>query len=167
MLGQQLVVGVAHRVDAQVGGQLAQLTVGVAGAGQAVHPVVGQDELQGELPGVAYPLGVGLDLHALAHRVDAGGHQAPGPLDLHHADAAGADLVDVLEEAQGGDVDARGTGGLQHCGTLGNGDGDVVDRQMLPFSVPCSSLLPYCLEMASKRQLLHAHAALDALVAGR
>ena len=143
--GQQLVVGIAHRVDPQVGGQLAQLTLGVAGAGQAVHPVVGEDELQGQLPGVAHPAGVGIDLHALAHGVDAGGHQALGPLDLHHADAAGADLVDVLEEAQGGDVEARRAGGLQHCGALGNGDGDVVDRQIYHFLFHVRHSFPHCL----------------------
>ena len=138
-LGVQVVVGVAHRVDAQLAGQLEQLAVGVAGAGQAVHPVVGQDELQGELAGLAHPLGVGVHLHALADRVDAGGHQALGPLHLHHADAAGADLVDVLEKAQGRDVEARGAGRLQHRGPGGNGDGDVVDAQryhLLSMSVP-------------------------------
>ena len=35
------VVGVAHRVDLEVRRQIPQLTVGVAGAGEAVHPVVG------------------------------------------------------------------------------------------------------------------------------
>ncbi len=136
-LGQELVVGVAHRVDAQIPGQVLELALAAAGAGEAVHPVVGEDELQGQAAGLADLLGVGKDLHALADRVDAGGHQAPGPLDLHHADAAGADLVDVLEIAEGGDVDAGGPGGLQHRGALGHRDRDAVDLKIDHFLFPC------------------------------
>ena len=44
-------------------------------------------------------------------------------------DAAGADLVDVLQVAQGGNIQARGTGGLQNGGALRHGDGSVVDGQ--------------------------------------
>ena len=143
-LGGHVVVGVPHRVDAQVAGQLEQLAVAVAGAGEAVHPVVGEDQLQGELAGLAYPLRVGVDLHPLGHGVDAGGHQALGSLHLHHADAAGADLVDVLQETQRRDVEARGAGRLQHRGALGNGDGDVVDAQRYHLFVHVRSL-PYCL----------------------
>ena len=143
-LRRELVVGVAHGVDAQLGGQLTQLAVSVPGAGQAVHPVVGQNQLQGELAGMAHLLGVGVDLHALADRVHAGGHQAFGPLHLHHADAAGADLVDVLQETQRRDIEARGAGRLQHRGALGNGDGDVVDAQRYHLFVHVRSL-PYCL----------------------
>ena len=151
--GQQLIVGVAHRINAQVSGQLTQLALGIAGAGQAVHAVVGQDQFQGELPGVADLGGVGTYHHALAHRVDAGGHQAPGALHLHHADAAGTDLVDVLQKAQGGDLDTCIPCGLQHRGPGRDGDRDVVDCQVDHFLFHVRHALPQCLLTASKRQL--------------
>ena len=151
-LGTETVVGVAHRVDTQVGGQLPQFTVGVAGTGEAVHPMVGEDELQGELPGVADLGSVGKDLHPLADRIDAGGHQAPGPFYLHHAHPAGSDLIDPFQEAQGRDLDARRAGGLQDGSALGDGNGDIVDGEIDHFLFHIV-LPPYLFSMASKWQL--------------
>lgn len=66
---------------------------------------------------------------ALGYLGIAGGHQALFSLYLHHTDAAGADLVDILQVAQGGYIQTRGAGGLQNGGALRHGDGSVVDGQ--------------------------------------
>ena len=65
------------RVDQQVeaAAQVLQITVAVAGAGQAVLLVVGQDQLQDADLGVVDLLGLGPDLHALPHLGGAGGQQ--------------------------------------------------------------------------------------------
>ena len=115
-------------VNAEVLAQLLQLAVAAADAGKALLLVGGKDQLQVDLAGGEHPLGVGQHLHPLGHRVDAGGHQVLHPLDLHHADAAGADLVDVLQEAEGGDVDGQLPGRLQDGGPLGHRHRETVDR---------------------------------------
>ena len=116
MLGLQFVVRHSGTVvDAQLRGQLpAARSCGVAGAGQAVHPVVGEDQLQGHLPGLANLAGCWS--RPPCPRSPGRRRRPPGSgaLDLHHADTAGADLVDVLQVAQGGDLDAGRAGGLQH-----------------------------------------------------
>ena len=56
--------------------------------------------------------------HVLGHPVVAGGREAVGPLDLDHAHAAGADLVDAPQVAQRRYADAVGAGGLQDGGPL-------------------------------------------------
>ena len=82
--------------DAQIVGDGLQLAVAAAHAGGTLAVVLGQDELHVDAPGGAHPGGVGVDHHALLHRVVAGGHHGPLALHLHAAHAAGGDLVDAL-----------------------------------------------------------------------
>ena len=74
-----------------------------------VH-VLGQDQLHVGLAGQADPLGVGADHHTGLHLGVAGGGQLVHALDLHGAHAAGGDLVDLPEIAEGGDMDVHGLG---------------------------------------------------------
>ena len=75
--------------------------------------VGGEDQLQGQSCGTCSTLAVLVKTSMPSlDRVDTGGDQASGALDLHHADTAGADLVDILQIAQGGDLDARQSGPL-------------------------------------------------------
>ena len=92
-------------VDAEIMGQILQFAGAAAAAGQALHPVVGEQQLQGHLPGVPDFLGIGPDLHSLIDGIHAGGDEALGTLDLHHADPAGADLIEILQITQRGDLD--------------------------------------------------------------
>jgi len=124
----------ADLVDSQLVAQALQLAVLVALAGQALAVVVGQDQLDVGLDGLAHLGGVGPDVHALGHLQGAGGgqvaHRRPLDVGLDHAHAAGADLVDVLQEAQAGDLDPRLAGG-QHGGVVvGNTDFNPVDRDV-------------------------------------
>ena len=89
----------AFFVHLVVKGQLLQLTVVAADAGQAALAVAREDQLDGRLAGGADLGGIGKDLHALLDRVDAAGDQAFMALDLHDAHPAGADAVDILEIA--------------------------------------------------------------------
>ena len=57
--------------------------------------------------------GVGGDLHALIDGGDAGGQQLVGALDLDQAQAAGADLAEAVEMAEGGNVDVILAGHLE------------------------------------------------------
>ena len=101
-------------LDAHVVTQLLQLAVAAALAGQALALVDGEQQLQGHLPGLLDLGGVGEDLHPLVHRVHAGGAERPCPLHLHHAHAAGANLVYILQIAQRGDVHPGVPGGLKY-----------------------------------------------------
>ena len=66
--------------------------------------------------------------HALAHRRGTGRKQALDPLDLDHADAARADLVDILEIAKRRDLNAHGGRRSQDARMLARLDRDPVDR---------------------------------------
>ncbi|MPM89125.1 hypothetical protein SDC9_136233 [bioreactor metagenome] len=139
----------AHGFNAEFGRQLLQLAAAAAGAGEALHPVVGENQLQRHGAGAAHGLGVGLHLQPLADGVGAGGHQAAGALDLHHADAAGADFVDVLQKAQGRDAHAYAPGGLQQAHALRGGHVHAVELEMNCFHC---FVLPHALIIAPKRQ---------------
>ena len=90
-------VGIRRVAEVQVVGQLLQVAVAAADAGGAAGSRCWERISSQVGPaGLPDPGGVGVDLHALGHRVVAGGDQALDALHLHHADAAGADLVDVL-----------------------------------------------------------------------
>lgn len=76
--------------------------------------------------------------HAVEGHVVARGDELVGALDLHDAHAAAADLVQVLEVAQGGDLDARPRRRLKDGGALGHLDANAVDGK--PYH--CSILPP-------------------------
>ena len=86
----------------------------------------GEDQFQRRAAGGLYLRRVGLDLHPFGNRVHAGSHQTTGAGRFDHADTAGADLIDILQVAQGGDIDLRRLGGFENRGPLGNGIGSAV-----------------------------------------
>ena len=122
--------GVGVLQNAQVVGDVLQVAVAAARAGGAVAVVLAQDQFDVDAPGAAHAVGVGVDGHALKHGVVAAGHQVALALDLHTADAAGADLIEVLEVAQVGDIHPGGLGGVQDRGAFGHLYGGAVDSDV-------------------------------------
>ena len=120
-----------------------QLAVAAAGTLGAVVLVLAEDQPQVYAPGLADTGRIGMYHHALHHRVVAGGDEPGVTLHLYHADAAGGDLVDALQIAQGGNADVGASGGLQNGGALRHGDGFLVDGQRyhLLFRPPLN--IPY------------------------
>ena len=110
-----------------------QLAGGGAYAGEALLIVVGDQQLQIGLAG-SHDLGrVGDDLHALADGVYAGGDHTEGSAALGYlnkAQTASADLVDLLQIAKSGDVDAGFLSGIQNGSALGGSNRDPIDFQI-------------------------------------
>ena len=100
--------------------ELLEFAVVAAAAGEALSLMVGEDELQGHSAAVKYLLGVGDNFHALVYGVNAGSNKGTSALYLNNADTASADLVHVLEEAKGGDINSGITSGLKNGRTLRN-----------------------------------------------
>ncbi|MPM64231.1 hypothetical protein SDC9_111117 [bioreactor metagenome] len=98
---------VGLKVNVQIVGQGLQGAVSAADAGGAGGVVLRENQAQVGSPGGADPGAVGADDHALLHLRVAGGDEPLGPLQLHHADAAGGDFVDFLQIAQVGNGNAR------------------------------------------------------------
>ena len=124
-------------IRAQLDGQLLQLAVLAADAGEALALVVGQDQFQHGLAGRADSGGVGLDDHALGHRHHTGSGQGAGA-HVHHTHTAGADLVDVLQVAQGGNMDVGLTGSFQDGRTGRNADLHAINRNVKHIHVKLS-----------------------------
>ena len=76
--------------------------------------MVGKKKFKRGLPRLSDLFGIGKYFHALVYGVNAGGDEAARALDFDHADAAGADFVDILQIAEGGDIDARDFRGFQN-----------------------------------------------------
>jgi hypothetical protein len=74
-------------------------------AGEAIHPVVGQSQLQRVAAAPRHFFGIGEYLHPFRGGIDTGRNQGARTLDLNDADAAGADGVDLFHIAKGGDFD--------------------------------------------------------------
>ncbi len=110
--------------------ELLELAVLVPVAGEAVARVVGEHQLVEDLARLLHARGVRLHDHPLADRDRAGGLEAPHPLDLDDADAAGADLVDALEVAEVGDLDAVVLGGLEDRPVALGPHGPAVDDEV-------------------------------------
>ena len=115
-------------------GQLLELAVAAAGTLGALRLVLAQQQAQVHAASLPDAGRAGVDHHALGHGAVAGGHQPGVALHLHHADAAGGDLVDVLQIAQGGDGDAQGLRRLQNGGALRHRHRAAVDGQCYHFS---------------------------------
>ena len=107
-----------------------ELALAAAGTAEALLVVDGQQQLQVGSAGGLDPFGVGEHLHSLGNGIDTGGDQVLSPLHLHHAHAAGPDLVDAFEIAQGWDGNTGGVGRLQDGGAGGGAAGDIVDFQI-------------------------------------
>lgn len=99
--------GVVHRLPAQLGGivlaahievvrERLQRAVAAARAARAARVVLGEDQPQVGAARLARHGAVGKDLHAVRHHIVARGDKALHALDLHAAQTAGSDLVDVL-----------------------------------------------------------------------
>ena len=102
--------GILHPV---IPAKLLQLAIAGTHAGEALLFMGGEQQLQGGAAGLLHLGGVGLNFHSLRHGINAGGHQAAGAGSLHHADAAGADFIDILQKAEGGDFHAGIPGGFR------------------------------------------------------
>ena len=82
--------------DVQIGGNILQFAVVVSGADRAVHVMLADDQLYILLAGFTGSLAVGPDDHAVFYNIVAGGKQSSVAFYLNHADAAGADFIDIL-----------------------------------------------------------------------
>ncbi len=126
--------GEAGRLHPQIAAEVLQLAFAVLQAAEAevggIQAVVGNDQVQGEAPGLRDPRGIGAHHHGLDHGGLAGGHQLRCALHLHHAHAAGAHIAHVFQVAQGGNGNARFPGRLHDGGARGHGHGAAVDDQV-------------------------------------
>ncbi|EEG32320.1 hypothetical protein CLOSTMETH_00058 [[Clostridium] methylpentosum DSM 5476] len=84
-----------------------QLALAAARTAQASPVVVGEDELESGAAGFLHLEAVGGDLQPFRNGVNTGRNKAARALYFDHADAASADLVDLFEVAEGGNVEAR------------------------------------------------------------
>ena len=113
-------------VNAELLAELLELAGSAADARETLSVMRRKNELKGHLAALADALGVCEYLHTLVNGVHAGGHERAGALDLDHADAACADLVYLLEVAEGRDLNAGHTRRLKYGYALGYAQGHVV-----------------------------------------
>ena len=102
--------------------------------------MLGQQQLHVGATGLAGLGAVGVDHHAIEHVVVAGGNQLVAALNLDHAHAArrrgaaalqeAADLVQIAQVAQGGNLDADGLGRVQDRGVLRHHDLAIIDSEL-------------------------------------
>jgi hypothetical protein len=128
LVALRLFAFVAQLRDAEVVGDVLQLAVFVAVADLAVALVLGEEQFDDDLAGLAHTAVVGVDLHLFGDGHHAGGHEILYAFDLDQADAACADGLDFFEIAKRRDVDARLSAGLQHGGSFVDPEWGVVDR---------------------------------------
>ena len=130
---QLFLIGRAEQII--VVGELLQLAVAAARTLDAVYLVLAEKKLQIDAPRHAHLLGVRVDDHARMHLVVARGDKRFLSLDLDHADAAGTDLVEILEIAERRNVDIGRARGVQNAGSLRHADGFAVDRECYHLSI--------------------------------
>ena len=111
---------------AVVAAELLKLAVAAAYAGEAFLPVGGENQLKGVPAALSDLLGVGEHFHALVDGEHASRDERTGSLDLDHADTAGADLVHILEVAEGGNLDARISRRFKDRNALGYAQGHII-----------------------------------------
>ena len=116
--------------NAQIVGDGLQVAVAAAYAARALRIVLGQQQLHVGATGLAGLGAVGADHHAVEHVVVAGGDELVAALNLDHAYATAADLVQIAQIAQGGNLDADGLGCVQNRGVLGNHDLAIIDSKL-------------------------------------
>ncbi len=85
---------------AHVVGQLLKRTVAAPHADRAAAVMLGENQLHIRPTRLTHAGRVGMDDHALRHRIVAGGQQALMPVHLHQTHAARRDFVDILQIAQ-------------------------------------------------------------------
>ena len=96
--------------DIQVVGNGLQRAISAADAGGALSVVLRKQQLHIDAPGFADLGAVGQHFHSFFHRVVAGGDQLVHAGQLHHAHPAGADIVDIPQITQAGDLYPRRPG---------------------------------------------------------
>ena len=107
-------------VNTEVAAELLQFTAAAADAGETFFLVGGKDEFKVGLSG-SHNLGaVRSDFHAVRYFGNAGSHEASCALYFNEAETASADLVDVLEVAEGGNIDFRDSGSVDDLAAGGN-----------------------------------------------
>ena len=114
-------------IYAELFAELLQFAAAAAHAGEALAVVRGEDKLQGDFAGIAHLFCICKDLHAFIHRVNTGGNQASRTLDLHHADPARADFIDILEVTQRRDLDPGIARRFEDRNAVGHTQGHAVD----------------------------------------
>src|SRR5699024_5286059 len=134
--------------------QMLELTVSVAHTEGELAVMLTEDQGQIGPPGQTHPGRIGIDLHTLPYHVVAAGDEVLLPVHLDAADAAGADLVDLLEVAEMRDLDAGSGGGFQNGCALRYGDRGAVDVQIyhLIFLPPLNTPKP---KWSQRRQRPH------------
>ena len=130
---QLFLIGRAEQII--VVGELLQLAVATARTLDAVYLVLAEKKLQIDAARHAHLLRVRVDDHARMHLVVARGDKRFLSLDLDHADAAGTDLVEILEIAERRDVDIGRARGVQNAGSLWHADGFAVNDQAYHRSI--------------------------------
>ncbi|OPZ93812.1 MAG: hypothetical protein BWY73_00093 [candidate division TA06 bacterium ADurb.Bin417] len=108
-----LLPGVGNFPHSQRAADHLQFAILVPLAGLAFAIVVGKDQVQDGPAAFAHPPGIGQHVHPFVYRGDAGSDQVPVTLDLHHTDPTGPDGLNILQVAEGRDLDAGLLGGRQ------------------------------------------------------
>lgn len=97
--------------------------------------MIRQQQFDHHPPDLADIFGIGSDNHSIDRLVRAGGHQVPGAVNFHEAEAAGTTGRDV----PGGIVtemryiDPGGRGGIENGRLRRDGDFDVINLQRYCF----------------------------------
>ena len=103
---------IGGRLNAILPAALLQFALPVLGTGQAVHIMVGEQQVQNRFARRDNALRVRLNLHPRLDRRIACRHQLVHARNLHHTEPAGADLIDSLQIAERRNLHARSAGGL-------------------------------------------------------
>ena len=123
-----------RRFDAEFAAAVLKLAASVLRAAEAVlravQAVLGDDELKRRAAGPVDRFRTGLHDHAGVRERIAGGDEPAHAFDLHHAEAAGADIAHVLQVAEGRDVNAGGTRRIKKRCALFDRDRAAVHRNV-------------------------------------
>ena len=105
---------------AEIAAELLQFTAAAADAGETFFLVCGKDEFKVGLSGGLNLGGVCIDFHAVCDFGYASSHKTSCALDFNKAEAASADLIDVLEVAECGNIDFRNSGSVDDLTACGD-----------------------------------------------
>lgn len=123
------------REEVIVVGELLELAVAAAGTLDAVDVMLAEQKLKVHTARHTHLLGVRMDDHALADRIVTRGNERILPLDLDHADAACADLVEILEVAKRRNVNIHRACRIEDACSLRHANGFVVNDKCYHLSV--------------------------------
>ena len=100
--------------DVEFGSHILQMAVAGTYTSGTFPVMLRKDELHVGLAGCPDSLGIRVDDHAFCDFFGAGRDETLKVLHLYHTDAAGRDLVDVLQVAESRDLDSYGCCGFQY-----------------------------------------------------